>query len=146
MISKKNIVVISNHLIFQYGLESLLGPYCNVNIVGRAANIDQAIEQVKTLQPDLVILDTTDLVGDFKLDILYILMLHPTVQVINMNLCNNQLASYQLDPQMTSGYQISEWKVEGITDLMNVIMLPSLSQATDTNLPHYSSCEKITAP
>jgi len=42
-------------------LESLLSQQDGVNIVGRTTNPDLALEQIKMLQPDVVIVDSTRL-------------------------------------------------------------------------------------
>jgi DNA-binding NarL/FixJ family response regulator len=46
---------------FQHGLESLLSQQDGVDIIGRTTNPDSALEQIKTLQPDVVIIDSTKL-------------------------------------------------------------------------------------
>jgi DNA-binding NarL/FixJ family response regulator len=59
--SKKTTFIISSHLMFQHGLESLLSQQDGVDIIGRTTNPDSALEQIKTLQPDVVIIDSTKL-------------------------------------------------------------------------------------
>jgi DNA-binding NarL/FixJ family response regulator len=120
MMSRKTVFVSSNYSIFQRGLERMLHQCGQIDIVGRSAN-RETVERVKVLKPDVVILDSTGMTGDLISNILRILSLHPVVKVIHMTLYHNRLSVYQFNPHMAAGYQVSEWKVEGITDLVKAL-------------------------
>ncbi len=106
---------------FQHGLESLLSQQNGVDIVGRATNPDLAIEQIKTLQPDIVIVDNTKLPVDLISKILQTLNDQRNMKVIGLNLHDNQLTLYQRNQSVAVEYQKLEWRVDGITDLLNAI-------------------------
>ncbi|MCL4304140.1 MAG: hypothetical protein KJ077_51120 [Anaerolineae bacterium] len=119
--SRKTTFIISSHLMFQHGLESLLSQQNGVDIVGRATNPDLAIEQIKTLQPDIVIVDNTKLPVDLISKILQTLNDQRNMKVIGLNLHDNQLTLYQRNQSVAVEYQKLEWRVDGITDLLNAI-------------------------
>lgn len=117
--SKKTTFIISSHLMFQHGLESLLSQQEGVEILGCASNPDLAIDQIKRLKPDVVILDSTRLSRDSITNLVRIL--YQDVKVIGLNLHNNQLTLYQRSRRATQEYQALEWKVNGVTDLLEAI-------------------------
>lgn len=80
---------------FQRGLKNLLAQQEKIEIVGATERPDQAIEQVKSLHPDVVILDSTNMPGDPLVSLKHIFHACPTAKVICLSLHNNQMAIYQ---------------------------------------------------
>lgn len=89
------IFIISSHLMFSHGLESLLHQETNFDIVGQEKDMERAIEQIKELQPDVVILDSNNAVSQ----VTPILHASPGVKVISLSLQNNDLYVYQAKQQ-----------------------------------------------
>jgi DNA-binding NarL/FixJ family response regulator len=127
---KNALFIISNHLMFQRGLESLLGHDSEMTIVGRATTIDQAVGELSHLHPDIVIIDSTSTTAGLTSFILSILGIGSNIKIISLNLHNNQLCIYQYDPQQSAGYDTVEWKVKDITDLIKAINYASTSSQT----------------
>ena len=101
------VFVISSRLMFGHGLESLLRQETNFDIVGQETNIDQAIKQMKDLQPNVVILDSENAVSR----VTPILHASPGVKVISLSLQNNDLYVYQ----------VKQWIVRETEDLVEAI-------------------------
>ncbi len=57
MASKKTIVIVDDHPLVREGLNAILKPAAEYEVVGQAGNGRDAIRMVKTLKPDLVLLD-----------------------------------------------------------------------------------------
>lgn len=51
------ILLVDDHILFREGLASLLSTQVDMQIVGGASNVAESIEQVRTLEPDLVLMD-----------------------------------------------------------------------------------------
>jgi len=85
------ILIISGHLLFSSGLESLLDQETNLEIMGQEKDMKRAIDQIKELQPDVVILDSDNSVTQ----VTPILHASPGVKVITLSLQNNDLYVYQ---------------------------------------------------
>lgn len=51
------VLVIDNHLLYREGLRSVLGNQSDIEIVGEATHLDEAISKIKELRPDVVLLD-----------------------------------------------------------------------------------------
>jgi DNA-binding NarL/FixJ family response regulator len=119
---KKSAFIISNYLLFQHGLKNLLTQQDKIEVVGATVNPDQAIEQVKALHPDVVILDSTNIPGDPLASLKRIFNACPDIRVICVSLHSNQMAIYQaIHHQSRIEYRVLKWKVEDIADLFQAI-------------------------
>lgn len=49
------VIIVDDHQIFRAGLRAELGP--ELNVVGEAGSVDEAVEQIESLAPDVVLLD-----------------------------------------------------------------------------------------
>ncbi|MBN1995461.1 MAG: hypothetical protein JW953_22430 [Anaerolineae bacterium] len=105
--AKIRVFVISAHLMFSRGIESLLYPEADIEFVGHAIDVDGAIEYIKTLQPDVIIIDG-DSVGA---EIEFILKAKPDLKIINLSLQNNNLYVYRASQRVT----------RNVSDLMEAI-------------------------
>lgn len=56
-ISKVRILLVDDHFIVRTGLRSLINTEPDLNVVGEAADGDEAIRQFEALRPDLVVMD-----------------------------------------------------------------------------------------
>lgn len=111
---------------FQHGLESLLSQQDGVDIIGRSCSPDLAFEQIKTLQLDVVIVDSTKLSAEVISKIIRVLSDYRDTKVIGLNLHDNQLTLYQHNQSVAVEYQKLEWHVDGITDLLKAISYNSI--------------------
>ena len=57
MATKKTILIVDDHPLVREGLKSILKPATEYEVVGQAGKARQALHLVKSLQPDLVLLD-----------------------------------------------------------------------------------------
>lgn len=57
--SKLRIILVDDHAVVREGLKRLLEGQSDFDLVGEAADGREAVEQVKTLQPDLVMMDVS---------------------------------------------------------------------------------------
>lgn len=90
-----SIFIVSSHLMFSRGLESLLGQDNELKIIGQETDVEQAIKQIKELRPDVVIVYGDEERGISSSIIIEILKIHPGTKVIGLNLQNNIFHVYQ---------------------------------------------------
>ncbi len=57
MVSKLRILLVDDHPIFRAGLRTLLNTQEDMEVVGEAGNGAEALDQVRALQPDVVVMD-----------------------------------------------------------------------------------------
>jgi len=84
-----SVFIISNHAIFGQGLENLLRRETGVDIIGQATEVNQGIEQISTLQPDVVIIDTNGPPETSAATVMRILVEFPNIKVISLSLHHN---------------------------------------------------------
>ena len=77
-----HLVVVDDHMVFREGLRALLGRVDDIEIVGEAANTQDAVEVTEALRPDVVLMDL-NLPGDGgEAATTTILAAHPEVAVL----------------------------------------------------------------
>lgn len=90
-----SVYIISSYLLFGYGLESLLHQEEDLKILGHETNVERAIEQIKELHPEVVILYREDTLHSSRTIIIEILKANPDTRVIVLSLQNNTFFVYQ---------------------------------------------------
>jgi two-component system response regulator DegU len=95
--SKKmtNIFIISKHLLFSHGLESLLCQEPEFKIIGQESDISQAIAKIKKLQPNVVIVYQDDFLNDSTPTFVELLEALPKIKVVGLSLHNNRFHVYK---------------------------------------------------
>ena len=99
---------------FSHGLESLLRKEPDFQIVAQEEDISCAIEQIEALQPDVVILDSDDVLTDALPHLQRILVTTPTIKILGLSLQSNDVHVYQID----------RWVVQEVSDLVKAIDKP----------------------
>jgi DNA-binding NarL/FixJ family response regulator len=102
---------------FSYGLENLLQEDQEIKVVGQETDIEQAIKQIKKVQPEAVIIYSDDSRITSRLTIIEILKASPNTKVIHLSLQNNTFYVYQA----------TQWIATSLDDLLIAIKgtLPS---------------------
>ena len=113
----KRIFMLSSHPLFSQGVESLLRQETGLEIVGRETDMDKAIERIKELQPDVVILDSGDPACDLTPAVMRILREGVGAKVIGLNLQDNTMCIYRGEQRV----------VEEVKDLVEAIERSPLS-------------------
>jgi len=106
-----SIFIISNHIMFSYGLESLLKQEPGLKVMGQETDAAKAIKRIEEIRPDVVIIYTDEALDSSSLIIINILKVHPKAKVIGLNVQNN----------IFYVYQASEWTVTRWDDLVKAI-------------------------
>lgn len=98
----KRVFFLSSQSLFGQGLESLLRREEGVDIVGREADIDLAIERIKALRPDVVIVDCTDPSCGPTSAVARLLKEGMGTRVVGVNLGNNSLCIYHGEERLVT--------------------------------------------
>jgi DNA-binding NarL/FixJ family response regulator len=91
----KRVFILSSHPLFSQGVESLLRQEAGLDIVGREADADKALERIKEIQPDVVILECAEPTCDPTLAVMRILREGVEIKVIGLNLQDNTMCIYR---------------------------------------------------
>jgi DNA-binding NarL/FixJ family response regulator len=76
------LVVVDDHMVFREGLRALLGRVDDIEIVGEAANTQDAVEVTEAVRPDVVLMDLNLPGGGGEVATTTILAAHPEVAVL----------------------------------------------------------------
>lgn len=117
------VFVISSQSLFRSGLDSILRQETHCEILGQAENVEQASEQIKKLQPDIIIVDDTFPPKENPSQAMQLLQLMPGAKVIGLNLRDNQLYIYRATQVL----------VKNVKDLLEAIEPHSLPAGRDTS-------------
>ena len=91
----RRVFILSNHPLFGQGVESLLRREARLEIVGQETDLDQAVERIKEIRPDVVILDCAEPACDPTPAVMRILREGLGTKVIGLNLQDNTLYIYR---------------------------------------------------
>jgi two-component system, NarL family, response regulator DegU len=105
------IFIISDHLMFSYGLECLLLKEKAVEVVGRGTSVKEAATSLTALQPDVIIVDNDEISLDAIAELLRIVSSNAGIKIIHLNLQSNNLYVYQA----------VHTKVQSVADLVEAI-------------------------
>ncbi len=85
----KRVFILSSHPLFGKCIETLLGQDREVQIVGHTKDLDLAIEQIRTLQPDVVIVDSKEPEANRGKIMMQIMKEELKTEVVGLNLSDN---------------------------------------------------------
>jgi len=88
------VFILSARPLFGQGVESLLRRETGLEIVGREADVDLAMDRIRELRPDVVVLDNSSPVCLLTPAVVDIFAACPGVRVVGVNLENNTVCIY----------------------------------------------------
>jgi two-component system response regulator DevR len=118
---KKKIIIVDDHEVVRLGLKSLLDQYPQYEVVSEASSADEAVQKVKDLEPDIVLMDIR-LPGKSGIEACEeITATHPNIKVI-------MLTSYAEDEMLfsaiksgASGYVLKQINSEGLIQSLEAV-------------------------
>jgi DNA-binding NarL/FixJ family response regulator len=90
----KRVFIISSHPLFGRGIESLLCQETGVEILGWETDPDVAVERIKELWPDVVIVDCDDPGSSLTPGVICVLKERLGLRVIGLSLKENRISIY----------------------------------------------------
>lgn len=106
------VYILSDKDLFGQGVMRLLKGESTIEIVGKGAEPDQAIEDIERLRPDAVIVESSDFVQDSVSTAARILRTSATMKVVCLNLKDNKLHVFHGEQREARG-------VEDLVDAIN---------------------------
>ena len=118
LIKKPEIVIVDDHLIFRQGLKSIITLENIADVIGEASNGIELLELLKTLKPDLVLMDI-DMPRMNGLDATEkALELIPDLKIIAFSMFSDEEYYYKMIDRGVKGFIL---KTSGINELENAI-------------------------
>jgi DNA-binding NarL/FixJ family response regulator len=88
------VFVVSDSLMFSSGLKSLISEFPGVEIIGEETEVNQAVKQVKTLQPDVIIWGNSGMNPAWVHEEAHLVKAVPGIKIIGLSLQNNNIIVY----------------------------------------------------
>lgn len=110
-----NVFIISDHNMFSYGLENLLGHEPQFKVVGRELNTDVALKKIEKLKPDVVVIYSDNPSREFKSIAVNVLKTRTETKVVGLNVHDNTCCTYQ----------VKQWLSNRVSDLIEAIKHPA---------------------
>ncbi|ODS32194.1 MAG: DNA-binding response regulator [Candidatus Scalindua rubra] len=131
---KTRVLLADDHTIVRQGLRALLDSQEDIQVVGEAEDGRQAIENVKQLVPDIVVIDITMPSLNGIEATRQIKKLNPEIMVLVLTVHINEEYIYQVFQAGASGYLLKESAVSDLVSAINVakkgeiFLSPSISK------------------
>lgn len=116
--SKIRVLLVDDHAILRAGLRALLATYPDIEVVGEAGDGSEAIQRVKELHPDIVLMDISMPGMNGLTATRYILEAHPDVRIIILTQYDSKEYILPLLQVGASGYVLKQC---ADTDLVKAI-------------------------
>ena len=107
----KRVFIFSRHPLFGQGVEHLLRGETDLKVVGLETDAAKAVEQVITLEPDVVILDSSDPNCDPAPIFMEVLHLSKRAEIIGLNLSDNVACVCSIEHRLVSD----------VSDLLDIV-------------------------
>jgi chemotaxis response regulator CheB len=127
----KRVFILSSHPLFGQGVESLLRREARLEIIGQETDVDKAVERIKELQPNVVILDCAEPTCDPTPVMMHLLKEGLDTKVIGLNLQDNTLYIYRGEQR----------RVKDVQDLIEAIEPPSPEPLRAADLSRLNSSQ-----
>jgi DNA-binding NarL/FixJ family response regulator len=108
------LVIVDDHVVFREGLRALLGRVDDIEIVGEAADTQQAIEVSQTLRPDVVLMDLHLPGGGGELAASSIIASHPEIAVLVLSMHSDDAHLREALHAGARGYLLKDAEPEAI--------------------------------
>jgi DNA-binding NarL/FixJ family response regulator len=103
--SPMRVFMLSSHPLFSRGVQSVLSQETGLEIVGLESDVEVAMERIKELRPDVIIVDSTMPDYDPQLVISRMLQNGSKSRVIGLNLHDNAMFIYRGEHRTAGGVE-----------------------------------------
>jgi two-component system response regulator DegU len=116
-----NILLIDDHKIFREGVKRVVEMADNFRVIGEGANGEEAIELVRTLKPDVILLDINmpNMNGVEATE--EILKISPQSKIIILSIHDEEAYVYKALQQGASGYLLKEMDIDSLIEALKVV-------------------------
>ena len=134
--SAKRIVIVDDHPLFRKGLEQLIDSHEGLAVCGEAANAGEALDVVRKIKPDLVIVDLS-LPGAHGLELIKNIRAEfPKLPILVLSMHDESLYALRALRAGAQGYVMKQEALENVINAIREVLAgrPYLSQDMSTKL------------
>lgn len=117
----KKIALVDDHPVFRLGLAGLLKEFEDIEISFEAANGIEALDKLKTCQPDIILMDIEMPLMNGLQTTEMVKKLYPQIKVLMLTMHDNEEFVQHLVKLGCNGYLLKEYRIEVITDAIRKV-------------------------
>lgn len=121
-VKKQTILIVDDHPIVRRGLSQLIDHEPDIQVCGEAESVDEAFELVRTLRPDLAVVDISlknshgiELIAQIKTS-------HPEVKVLVWSMYDEKLFAERVVRAGAMGYIDKQQSIENVVDAIRQVL------------------------
>lgn len=118
---KINVAVVDDHQLFRQGIISLLKEYKDLNVLFECSNGRELLEQLKTKNPDVIILDLEMPVMDGVEATVKLKEKYPNIKIIILTMHSEEEMIIHLIEQGANGFLAKDSKIEIVVDAIHSV-------------------------
>jgi DNA-binding NarL/FixJ family response regulator len=122
MPNKKKILLVEDHPIFRLGLAELINQEEDFIAFGNSKDVDPAIEEIKTLKPDLIIADITLKKSDGIDLVKYVKKYHKNIPVLVLSMHDEYLYAHRALQAGARGYIMKQEAMESVVTAIHHVL------------------------
>ncbi len=115
------VVVVDDHALFRRGLEMVLAQEDDIDVVGEAGDGSEAVEKVKDLAPDIVLMDVR-MPKRGGIDACFAIKeAVPSVKIVMLTISDEEADLYEAIKAGASGYLLKEISIDEVADAIRAV-------------------------
>jgi DNA-binding NarL/FixJ family response regulator len=120
--SKRRVFLLEDHPIVRQGLAQMINHEADLEVCGTAANVDEGLQQIEALGPDLLLLDIS-LQGANGLDVLKMVReRHPQLRVLILSMHDERVYAMRALGAGAAGYIMKQAAVDNVLSAMRRVL------------------------
>jgi DNA-binding NarL/FixJ family response regulator len=119
---KKSILIVEDHSIFREGLKKIISEMDDIEVAGEAENGYAFLESLKTITPDIVLMDIVMPVMDGLAATEQALLLYPSLKILVLSMFGEEDYVYSMIDKGISGFILKTSNVEDFKRAIRRVM------------------------
>ena len=120
--SAKRLLIVDDHPIFRHGISQLIGQLPEVTICGQAENASGALEAMRRLQPEAVVLDVS-MPGTNGIELIKLMLAEqPRIIVLVLSIYDESLYALRALRAGAKGYVMKQQAMENVLDALRKVI------------------------
>lgn len=121
-VSAKRLLIVDDHPIFRHGISQLIGQLPEVTICGQAENASGALEAMRRLQPEVVVLDVS-MPGTNGIELIKLILAEqPRILILVLSIYDESLYALRALRAGAKGYVMKQQAMENVLDALRKVI------------------------
>ena len=118
----KRVLIVDDHPVFRHGIAQLLGSVPGVTVCGEAENAQSALEAMRNLRPDVVLMDVS-MPGTNGIELIKLMLAEqPRLIILMVSMHDESLYALRALRAGAKGYVMKDQALESIVEALNKVI------------------------